>query len=417
MQIYCKLDKRKIKSRRLKITRAVIVVLFEGINDETLNSDKKYANFNNPFLEKLQLDRLPQKRGEAHILQNMPDFEELFNLKKQPDEEYIKNLISKKITPNTNISQKEVNTYKMANDNSNKISYKINPNTSLKEMQKLHYKTNLKNYQQKILSKIKSKLKEKKLAFKNKLNNHNTPFKKIVKTKGFEDSDLQKNRDFGINKPKVKSSTLKKKISKEKHPRDFSINPKNDKKIENRKNNKPTLNINDNKSGKVKKAKNSSGLFDSLHKETDTRLKSPNKNNFMNNHNQNEEEIIENNINYKISQDNEQIEKLKQNDKSLFSSSFIKIDELTYMNGQEQSDSFDNQNYDFFNSKNIANNNQANINQGPAYQYNPDYPLSEYYSYSGSGTSPPCEEKHTFIVYGNPVYARLSQIIVNKFYY
>ena len=145
MQIYCKLDKRKIKSRRLKITRAVIVVLFEGINDETLNSDKKYANFNNPFLEKLQLDRLPQKRGEAHILQNMPDFEELFNLKKQPDEEYIKNLISKKITPNTNISQKEVNTYKMANDNSNKISYKINPNTSLKEMQKLHYKTNLKN--------------------------------------------------------------------------------------------------------------------------------------------------------------------------------------------------------------------------------------------------------------------------------
>ena len=214
MQIYCKLDKRKIKSRRLKITRAVIVVLFEGINDETLNSDKKYANFNNPFLEKLQLDRLPQKRGEAHILQNMPDFEELFNLKKQPDEEYIKNLISKKITPNTNISQKEVNTYKMANDNSNKISYKINPNTSLKEMQKLHYKTNLKNYQQKILSKIKSKLKEKKLAFKNKLNNHNTTFKKIEKTKGFEDSDLQKNRDFGINKPKVKSSTLKKKFQK-----------------------------------------------------------------------------------------------------------------------------------------------------------------------------------------------------------
>ena len=161
---------------------------------------------------------------------------------------------------------------------------------------------------------------------------------------------------------------------------------------------------------RVKKVKNNSGLFDALNKKHDTAFQSNPSNNFLNHDYQNEEEMIENRINDKLNNDLEVIEKSKGINKSLFSSSFLKIDENTYLNNQ-QSDQVENQQDDFFNLNNDSNNKQA-TNSNPSYKFNPNYPLSEFFSYTGSGTSPPCEEKHIYIVYAKPVYARLSQIIV-----
>lgn len=384
LQILFKSDPSK--KGKINNTNAVVVVLFEGIDDSWLNSDKKYSNFRNNFLESLELDKLPQHKGEARLLDSVPDFEELFNILKQPDEKDMNRLISKKNNKGE-FTVKELETFKKANHNKDKINQNPNESSNLKERQKLHYKKYLRQFQEKILSRIKAKLRKRKFNLKGK--NHNTnndydenPFddnENISKGNNTDISDDDENDDY--NEENNLNPYIHKNLKKSKR------------KIKNLKK--------DNRHFKIKKISDYSGLFNRSnrseeepwngHKHNDTDISEDLDN------------IIERNINYKINQDNDLLE--KNNENSLFSTSFLKIDDKISYSNKEIFPEFDDKKETFYSKRN----NDTKISY---YNYNPKYPLSEFFTYSGSETTPPCEEKHTYIVYGKPVYARLSQIIV-----
>jgi len=384
LQIFFESDPSK--REKIKNTNVVVVVLFQGIDDSMLNSDRKYSKFRNNFLESLELDRLPQNKGEARLLENIPDFGELFNLKKQPDQNEIEMILKRKNKKGEGFTVKEIETYKKANHNKDKISQNPNKYSDLKERQKLHYNKFSRQYQDKIISKMKAQIKRRKINFvrrnSNGYDNDENSFdfdgsfpRNSTYSDGDEDEDDDEDNQFNLGK---KKSFRNKRF-------------KGKRKIIGRR---------DDRLMRIRKYRDYSGVFNvsnrskeepwNGHKHNDTNISEDLDN------------IIERNIDNKLNQDNDMFE--SNNQKSLFSTSFLKIDDqISYSNNNV---------YPQRNQGNQMSYKTNNFSKKSYYEYNPRYPLTEYYTYTGSETTPPCEEKHTYIVYGKPVYARLSQIIV-----
>jgi len=385
--VYFKSDPSK--RDHIKNTNVVLVVLFQGIDDSILNSDRKYSKFRNNFLESLELDRLPQRKGEARLLENIPDFEELFNLKKQPDKNEIGKILKRKNKKRGEFTEKEIETFKKANHNKDKISQNPNQHSDLKERQKLHYNKYLSQYQDKIISKMKAQIKRKRVNLKrnnpDEYDEDENPYyfngtfsrNRTFSDDDEDDDDDDDEDDDEYNLGKKKSFRNKRFKGKKRHFRRM-----------------------DDRIMRIRKFRDNSGIFNVSNRSEEEPWNGHKHN--QTDISQDLDNIIERNINDKLNQDIDMLE--SNNQKSLFSTSFLKIDDqISYSNNNV---------YPHRNHRKQKSNKRNNFTKKSYYEYNPRYPLSEYYTYSGSDTTPPCEEKHTYIVYGRPVYARLSQIIV-----
>jgi len=131
IQIYFKADKKK-RNYKLDSKFAVISVLFEGIPDEILDKNDKTSSFINKFLENLELENLPLKKGSAKSINNLIDFEDLFNENKQLSEDIVKELNINENDLLNNSLLKHVN-------NKDKIALKTENSSNLKNLQKIYY--------------------------------------------------------------------------------------------------------------------------------------------------------------------------------------------------------------------------------------------------------------------------------------
>jgi hypothetical protein len=62
----------------------ILVVLFKGISIDEYDRLQDGPLKNNPFLEILQLNKLPEKMGHSVLLNNYIDYSLLFDKSKQP---------------------------------------------------------------------------------------------------------------------------------------------------------------------------------------------------------------------------------------------------------------------------------------------------------------------------------------------
>jgi carbonic anhydrase len=60
------------------------VVFVKGIEEENISQIKEGSLQNHPFLDLLDLDKIPQKKGEARLLTRVLDYSLLFDNSKQP---------------------------------------------------------------------------------------------------------------------------------------------------------------------------------------------------------------------------------------------------------------------------------------------------------------------------------------------
>lgn len=62
----------------------MLVIFVKGIEEENLHNFQDAKIVNHPFLDQLELDKLPRKNGEARLLSKVLDFSLLFDKARQP---------------------------------------------------------------------------------------------------------------------------------------------------------------------------------------------------------------------------------------------------------------------------------------------------------------------------------------------
>lgn len=83
IKIHFKLEDKQIADSDT-MDYIIIVVLVKGISSEEIELLNDGPLKNNPFLENLQLKKLPKKTGHAVLLNNYIDYSLLFDKSKQP---------------------------------------------------------------------------------------------------------------------------------------------------------------------------------------------------------------------------------------------------------------------------------------------------------------------------------------------